>query len=105
MKKTTWVIIGLSVCVAVLASALGIVLTQQQTETIMAKEPDLYKPMDFRIAPSFETIQIYYYSSYSVSDYFVPSYTVPEPGKKVDFLGEKIPGFPGKVMFLKRTNQ
>ena len=33
MKKTTWVIIGLSLCVVVLSAALGIVLLQQKTET------------------------------------------------------------------------
>lgn len=96
MKKTTWIIIVLSVCVVILATSLGIVLIQQQTETLIVKELDLYKPMDFRISPAgFENTTRYYYFA---------SYTVSETGKKVDFLGEKIPGFPGKVMFLKRTN-
>ncbi len=99
MKKTTWVIIGLSVCVVVLAAALGVVLTQKKTEIIIIREPEihLYKPIDFRIAqPGFEKTKHYYY---------MMPVTVPEFGKKVDFLGEKIPGFPGKVMFLKRTNK
>lgn len=98
MKKTTWVIIGLSVCVVVLATALGVVLTQKRTETIIVREPyiSLYKPIDFRIAPSgFDFVKRYYYT---------PPVTVPELGKKVNFLGEKIPGFPGNVMLVKRTN-
>ncbi len=40
MKKTTWAIIGLSICVVVLATALGVVLFQQKTETIIVREPD-----------------------------------------------------------------
>lgn len=98
MKKTTWVIIGLSVCVVVLAAALGVVLTQKKTEIIIVKEPGLtlYKPVDFRIAPpGFDYAKRYY---------TIAPYTVPEVGTKIDFLGEKSPGFPGKVMFLKRTN-
>ena len=42
MKKTTWIIIGLSVCVVVLAAALGVVLSQKKTETIFVREPDPY---------------------------------------------------------------
>jgi len=59
VKKTTWVIIGLSLCVVVLASALGIVLLQKKTETIIIREPDAYtsrysiiKPWEnFSLAP------------------------------------------------------
>ena len=43
MKKTTWVIIGLSLCVVVLASALGIVLLQKKTETSIVGGSDTYK--------------------------------------------------------------
>lgn len=42
MKKTTWVIIGLSLCVVVLATALGVVLLQTKTETIIVRESDPY---------------------------------------------------------------
>ncbi len=41
MKKTTWVIIGLSICVVILSTALGVVLLQQKTDTILVREPDL----------------------------------------------------------------
>jgi len=38
MKKTTWAIIGLSICVVVLAAALGVVLLQNKAETIFVRE-------------------------------------------------------------------
>ncbi len=38
MKKTTWVIIGLSICVVALSTALGVVLLQQKTDTILVRE-------------------------------------------------------------------
>ena len=110
MKKTTWVIIGLSVCVAVLATALGVVLIQKETETITVNEPELYKRIEifsepllesrsFRIAGPFKT-QSYYYTPYYV--HFAYPEWLKESGKKVDFLGERIPGLPGKVIYLKR---
>ena len=51
MKKTTWVIIGLSVCVVVLATALGIVLTQKQTEIVIVREPDPFTSSSMTIKP------------------------------------------------------
>ncbi len=42
MKKTTWVIIGLSICVVVLASALGIVLSQNKPETIVWRDSAIH---------------------------------------------------------------
>ena len=64
MKKTTWVIIGLSVCVVVLAAALVVVLTQRQAETVITKEPViLLESRSFNIAGPFKT-KSYYYGSY-----------------------------------------
>lgn len=40
MKKTTWVIIGLSLCVVVLATALGVILLQNKTEPLIVSEPE-----------------------------------------------------------------
>jgi len=40
MKKTTWIIIGLSVCVVVLATALGIVLLQNKAEIPGMRAPE-----------------------------------------------------------------
>ena len=59
MKKTTWVIIGLSICVVVLSTVLGVVLLQKKTETIIVREfnPDtsnalFNKPWpEFTLAP------------------------------------------------------
>ena len=55
MKKTTLVIIGLSLCVVVLSTALGIVLLQNKTDTIIVSEPDPYtssiKPWQFSLSP------------------------------------------------------
>ena len=110
MKKTTWVIIGLSVCVVVLATALGIVLMQKEAETITVNEPDFYKRFEifsepllerrsFRIAGPYQT-KSYYYTPYYVK--FADPEWLRESEKKVNFLGERIPGFPGKVMLLKR---
>lgn len=42
MKKTTWVIIGLSICVVVLATALGIVLTHKKADTTVRIDQDFY---------------------------------------------------------------
>jgi len=73
MKKTTWVIIGLSICVVVLSTALGVVLLQKKTETIIVREPDLYtssnifsepwqKRNSFSLAP-FPRNSILYYNT------------------------------------------
>ncbi|MFC2167079.1 hypothetical protein ACFLQZ_03860 [Acidobacteriota bacterium] len=51
MKRTTWVIISLSLCVVVLASALGIVLLQKKTETIIIREPNAYTSHYLNIKP------------------------------------------------------
>lgn len=110
MKKTTWVIISLSICVVVLATALGIVLMQKEAETITVNEPDFYKRFEifsepllerhsFRIAGPYQT-KSYYYTPYYVK--FADPEWLRESEKKVNFLGEKIQGFPGKVMLLKR---
>ena len=40
MKKTTWIIIGLSVCLLVLATTLGIIHLQKRTETIFVSESE-----------------------------------------------------------------
>ncbi len=42
MKKTTWVIIGLSLCVVVLSIALGVVLSQNKPETFAWRDSDFY---------------------------------------------------------------
>ncbi len=49
MKKTTWVIIGLSICVVVLAAALGLVLLQNKTEKTIVKESDLNSSSNFPV--------------------------------------------------------
>ena len=49
MKKTTWAIIGLSVCVVALSIALVIVITQKKTET--AFSTDLYDFSNMKIIP------------------------------------------------------
>jgi hypothetical protein len=71
MEPTT--IIGLSLCVVILATALGVVLTQKKTETIIVRKPDLYKSIkifsgswqksySFRIAPpGYDNSKSYYY--------------------------------------------
>jgi hypothetical protein len=112
MKKTTWVIIGLSVCVVALSIALVVVITQKKRETIIATEPDLfvYEPDNvinvevvskpwlrtFSIASDYTKTKSYYYGYYDVP--------IKTPGldREVDFLGEKIPGMPHKVYLLKR---
>jgi hypothetical protein len=101
MKKTTWVIIGLSVCVVILATALVVVLTQRQAEAIMEIEP-LLQNRSFSISRTAYTKSAYYAPYYA--DFKYPA-SFQETGKKVDFLGEKIPGYPGKVMFLKRPDR
>ncbi len=50
-RQTTWVIIGLSICVVVLASAVGIVLLQKKTEKIIVRETDAYTSSYLNIMP------------------------------------------------------
>ncbi len=109
MKKTTWVTIGLSFCVVVLAAVLGIVLMQKEAETITVNEPDFYKRFEifsepllerrsFRIAGPYKT-KSYYYTPY-YQKFAYPEW-LRKPEKEADFFGERIPGFPGKVIRLK----
>ena len=51
MKKTTWIILGLSVCVLVLGAALGVVLSQKKTEIIYVNEPDPYTSSFIYVKP------------------------------------------------------
>ena len=67
MKKTTWAIIGLSVCVVVLASALGVVLLQKKTETIILSEPDTYT-ISFR--PFKNPWQNFYIDPFKYKDFY-----------------------------------
>ena len=100
MKKTTWVIIGLSVCVVVLSIALIVVITHKKTEPIISTE--LYdfphrsfapKPwlQTFSISSDYAKTKIYFFGKYTVP------YITPEHDKEVDFLGEKVPGILYKV--------
>lgn len=97
MKKTTWVIIGLSLCVVVLSTALGIVLLQNKTETIIVSEPDPYtssiKPWQFSLSPRI-------YKRY----YWGESYRKSEP-VQIGPTRYIIPGVPGKVVGLKSPNK
>lgn len=70
----------------------------KKPEIIIVREPEflLYEPMDFQIAPPASNKAKY-------SHYSMPVITL-GLGEKVDFLGEKTPGFPGRVKLLKRTN-
>ena len=70
MKKTTWVIIGLSICVVVLSTALGVVLLQKKTETSIVREPDTYtssylniKPWQFSLSPFRSNIYARYFNA------------------------------------------
>ena len=110
MKKTTWAIIGLSICVVALSIALVIVITQKKTETIVTTEPDHFRTIKaftepwqpsrpFSIASDYTKTKIYYYGKYTVP------YRTPGLDREVDFLGEKVPGIPYKVYMLKRPYQ
>lgn len=103
MKKTTWMIMGLSVCVAVLAAALVFVLAQISAEKIIAKEPvPLLKSRSFSISGTFKTKSGYLTPCY---DSFIYPTKLRDSRKKLDFLVEKMPGYPENVIFLKRTDQ
>jgi hypothetical protein len=101
MKKTTWVIIGLSVLVVALSIALVIVITHKKTEPITSTEADFsYEPSNiinvmvapkpwlraFSISSDYTKSKIYFFGKYTVP------YITPEPEKEVDFLGELVPG-------------
>jgi len=86
MKKSTWVIIGLSLCVVALSTALGVVLTQKKAET----SPPFDKPWEksFSLAitlPSPFVTKLYHYNP-------------PESGILEEYSS---PIFPGKVAFSK----
>jgi hypothetical protein len=98
MKKTTWVIIGLSVCVVALAAALVVVLTQPQPDPVKPTET-LLKSRSFSLSGPIYTKSAYF-TSYAASFKYPAGFE--KTGEKVDFLGEKISGYPGKVIFLKR---
>lgn len=67
MKKTTWVIIGLSICVVVLSTVLGVVLLQKKTETIIVSESGPYtssiKPWQFSLSPFRSNIYAPYFNA------------------------------------------
>ena len=115
MKKTTWVIIGLSVCVVALSIALVVVITQTKTTAILTDEPDniirvMYAPKlwqpnrPFSIASDYTKTKIYYYGYYGAKGVL---YSIPESelDKTGDFLGKSLPGIPYKVYFTKRPFQ
>ena len=56
MKKTTLVIIGLSICFVILATALGIVLTQKKTETFARIDKDFYNSI-YKIFSAYEKVE------------------------------------------------
>lgn len=94
MKKTTWVIIGLSLCVVVLSSALGIVLIQDKPETIIVRESNPYissiMPWEkFSLSP--RIFKRYYYGG---------DYMKSEPLRIGANRYIIVPGVPGKVVGL-----
>ena len=101
MKKTTWVIIGLSICVVVLSTALGVVLLQKKTETIIVREPDPYtssiKPWQFGLSPFRSNIYARYFNA--------EAYTKSEPEQIGATRYIIVPGVPGKVVGLKNPNK
>ena len=104
MKKTTWVIIGLSLCVVVLSTALGIVLLQNKAETIIVSAPDPYispiKPWQFSISPRLSFTPRIFRRFHYVGDY-VKS----EPVQRGAYRIFIVPGVPGKVVGLKSPNK
>ena len=107
MKKTTWVIISLSVCVVALSIALVVVITQKKTETTISTE--LYDFTFMKLAPkpwqTSSSFSIWSDYTKTKSYYFNAPYRTPELDREVDFLGEKVPGIPHKVYMLKRPYQ
>ena len=98
MKKTTWVIVCLSICVVVLAAALVIVLTQKQPEPVKPTE-SLLSSRSFSLSGPIYSKSAYF-TSYDAQFRYPAGFE--KTGEKVDFLNEKIPGYPGKAVFLKR---
>jgi hypothetical protein len=117
MKKTTWVIIGLSICVVALSIALVLVITHKKTESIISTEADFsYEPSNiinvmvdpkpwlqtFSMASDYTKTKTYYYGYYGS---YSELYSTSELDKKGDFLGERVPGIPYKVYTVKRPYQ
>ena len=115
MKKTSWAIIGLSVCVVVLSIALAVVITQKKTETTISTELYDFSPMKFTPKPwlpsssfsirsDYTKTKSYYYGYYGASGML---YSIPESelDKRGDFLGKSIPGLQGKVLFVNKPYQ
>ena len=101
MKRTTWVIIGLSLCIVVLAAMVGILLFQKMTETIIIKEPDpytsslnSYRPWySFSLAPHNNRNPFNYKNLY-----LIRTFTTTETEQRGAFLYQKIPGIPNVVV-------
>lgn len=110
MKKTTWVIIGLSFCVVALSIALAVVITMKKTEPAFSTE--LYDFSNVRFAPkpwlpgysfsiksNYTKTKSYYYGS---NGFLYPR---SEFDKRGDFLGKSIPGLQGVIAFTERPIQ
>ena len=115
MKKTTWVIIGLSVLVVALSIALVIVITQKKTETIVTTElydfphrsfaPKSWQPSSsFSLRLDYTKTKSYYYGYYGTDG---KVYTIPESelDNRGDFLGTSLPNLQGKISIVKRPDQ
>ncbi len=106
MKKTTWVIIGLSVCVVALSIALVVVITQKKIEPAFSTE--LYDFSHMKIVPkpwlerSFSISRINAKMTGYYNDVF---YRTPGLDEKVDFLAERTLLVPYKWYMLKRPIQ
>ena len=101
MKKTTWVIIGLSLCVVVLAAVVGILLFQKKTETIIIKEPDPYTSSlnSYRPWYSFSLAPHKYGNPFNYKNfYLIRTFTTTETERKGALLYQKIPGMPNVVI-------
>ena len=103
MKKTTWVIIGLSVLVVALSIALVLVITQKKTETIIATElydfshrsfaPRIWQPSSsFSLRSDYTKTKTFYY--YYGTNSKVYSISESELDKRGDFLGTSLQGNP-----------
>jgi len=92
MKKTTWVIIGLSICVVVLATALGVILFQNKTETIRASqlEDDLATEISLELQTRIDSFNITPIQLNVIGRYFnAEAYRKSHPGKMFIVPGNK----------------
>lgn len=90
MKKTTWVIIGLSVCVVVLATALGIVLVQNKAEIfgLRVPEPDTSSQISSEVRQMIDSFYISPFRPKNAAYYpYVETYFVSDPLKKSLIVG------------------